>query len=141
MRIKKAVYDQILDYCPVVPPEVGGILGASTDAIDFVAFDVGSGEMKSATYIPNVVMLNQKLNEWQQNGISFRGLFHTHPKDQNTLSQDDIEYIEKIMFALHPIVSVLYFPIVIPQSHLISYKAINQNHSILIASDIIDLVP
>ena len=141
MRIKKAVYNKILDYCPVVPPEVGGILGASTDVIDLVAFDVGSREMNSATYEPNVNILNKQLNAWHQEGVTFCGLFHTHPMNQNTLSRDDVKYIERIMFSLHPMVSSLYFPIVIPHSHLISYKAINQNHSILIASDTIDLVP
>ena len=141
MRIKIAVYNKILDYCPVVPPEVGGILGASTDVIDLVAFDVGSREMNSVTYEPNVDILNKQLNAWTQDGITFCGLFHTHPMEQNTLSQDDIEYIEKIMFSLDSIVSSLYFPIVIPNSHLISYKGINQNHSILIVSDKIDLVP
>ena len=141
MRIKRSVYNKILDFCPVVPPEVGGILGATTDVIDSVTFDVGSREMNSATYEPNVEILNKQLNEWQQEGIAFCGLFHTHPKDQNSLSKDDIDYIETIMFSLYPLVSALYFPIVIPHSRLISYKAINQNHNILIVNDKIDLVP
>ena len=54
---------------------------------------------------------------------------------------DDIEYIQTIMFGLPDSISQLFFPIVIPNSHLISYKAINQNHSILIVDDTIDLVP
>lgn len=45
------------------------------------------------------------------------------------------------MFSMPENVTELYFPIVIPNSHLISYKAINQNHTILIVDDTIDLVP
>ena len=141
MRIKRAVFHKLITSCPIVPPEVGGIIGSHSGIVDTVAFDTSNRIMKSAVYIPDVTYLNSKLEKWQQEGIAFYGLFHSHPRGQETLSKDDIEYIQTIMFSLPDTVSQLFFPIVIPNSHLISYKAINQNHSILIVDDTIDLVP
>ena len=141
MRIKRAVFQKLITSCPIVPPEVGGILGSHSGIVDTVVFDTGSRIMKSAVYIPDATYLNSELEKWHHEEISFCGLFHSHPRGQETLSKDDIEYIQTIMFSLPDTVSQLFFPIVIPNSHLISYKAINQNHSILIVDDTIDLVP
>ena len=141
MKIKKEVYEKILYSCPTVPPEIGGILGGSFGIIDTVVFDAGEKVLDSAVYVPDVNMLNNVLIEWQEDGISFYGLFHSHPSTQETLSQDDIEYITMIMHNLAQTVSQLYFPIVIPKSHIIFYKAINQNHNISITRDNIKIVP
>ena len=141
MEIRNTIYNQILNYCPNVPPEVGGILGASNNEIDAVFFDCGLHRNKMAMYTPNIDRLNKAIIQWQKDGIRFLGLFHSHPKGQETLSLDDIEYIRSIMFSMPEKVRELYFPIVIPSSHIISFKAINQNHNLLIVSDTIDLVP
>lgn len=141
MEIRNTIYNQVLNYCPNVPPEVGGILGASNDVIDAVFFDCGLHRHKMAIYTPNVDRLNKAIIQWQKDGIQFLGLFHSHPKGQETLSSDDIEYIKSILFGISESVNELYFPIVIPNSHIVSHKAINQNHNILIVSDTIDLVP
>lgn len=85
--------------------------------------------------------LNCILSEWQKDNILFCGLFHSHIKGQETLSKDDIEYIQTIFSCLPLTITELYFPIVISKSHIISYQAVNQNHSIRIMSDTIDLVP
>lgn len=141
MKIKKSIYEQILKFCPVVPPETGGIIGSHSTVVDTVAFDDCIKIMQSAVYIPDIARLNRVLYKWQKNKISFCGMFHSHMKDQETLSSDDIEYIKSIFFSLPHTISKLYFPIVIPNSHIIPYKAINQNHNIIITSDKIDLVP
>lgn len=140
MKIKKEVYEKILYSCPTVPPEIGGILGGRFEVIDTVVFDSSEIRLDSAVYVPDVNMLNNVLIEWQEDGISFHGLFHSHPSTQETLSQDDIEYITMIMHNLAQTVSQLYFPIVIPKSHIIFYKAINQNHNISITRDNIKIV-
>ena len=141
MKIKKVVYENILYDCPIVPPETGGILGGHPKMIDTVVFDAGNKILDSALYVPDVKKLNSVLVDWQREGIIFFGLFHSHPTGQETLSQDDIRYINAIMLSLPPTVSQLYFPIVIPKSHIIFYKAKNQNHNILITRDNIKIVP
>ena len=129
MIIKESVYKQIISYCPLVPPETGGIIGSSSTFIDTVV------------YVPDVRRLNAILSSWQKDKISFCGLFHSHKKGQETLSKDDIEYIHTIYSCLPQTITNLYFPIVIPQTKIFPYKAINQKHSIEIISDRIDLVP
>lgn len=141
MKIRHTIYNQILYFCPNVPPEVGGIIGASNDVIDAVFFDSGLYQDRMAIYTPNVNRINKVIAQWKKDDIRFLGLFHSHPKFQEVLSSGDIEYIRSIMFSMPENVNELYFPIVIPNSHLISYKAINQNHTILIVDDTIDLVP
>lgn len=141
MKIKREVYEKILYSCPRVPPEMGGILGGHSETIDTAVFDEGEMISESAVYIPNVNKLNNVLAHWKKEGISFYGLFHSHLLGQETLSQDDIEYINRIMLSLPRTVSLLYFPIVIPKSHIIFYKAKNQNHNISISRDKIKIVP
>ena len=141
MRIRKEIYQRILDSCPAAPPETGGILGAHGVVIDTVVFDPGSETTDQAVYYPDVEFLNAKLERWRQDRIAFRGLFHTHPRGQDSLSQADIEYIGSIMMSLPSSVTQLYFPIVFPYSHMISFKAINQKHNVIIERDMIYTVP
>ena len=141
MKIRRTRYNQILYYCPIVPPEVGGILGSKDAVIDSVAYDSKYREYEKAMYIPDVKHLNRVINQWCEHGISFVGLFHSHPTGQETLSEEDISYIARIFQYMPLSISELYFPIVIPKSHMISYKAINQNHRVIISNDRIDLVP
>lgn len=63
------------------------------------------------------------------------GMFHSHPIGQETLSMDDIEYIHSVFDNMPDSVTELYFPIVIPKSHIIAYKAIRKNHGICIEKD------
>lgn len=141
MKIKESVYKQILSFCPLVPPETGGIIGAFSAIIDTVAFDNCNKVIDAAVYVPDVIRLNTILFNWQKENISFCGLFHSHIKGQEMLSKDDIEYIHTIFSCLPQTIKILYFPIVIPQTYIIPYKVLNKNHSIEIISDKIDLVP
>lgn len=141
MKIKESIYKQILSFCPLVPPETGGIIGSSSSVIDTVAFDNCNKILDAAVYVPDVIRLNTVLSDWQKKNISFCGLFHSHIKGQERLSKDDVEYIHTIFSCIPQTITKLYFPIVIPQAYIIPYKAVNQKHSIEILSDIIDLVP
>ncbi len=140
MKIRRTIYNQIISFCPLVPPEVGGIIGSSGKVIDSVVFDIKYKEYNKAVYIPNTDNLNKIISQWNEDEIYFMGLFHSHPVGQETLSGDDIEYIKSIFNNMPESVKELYFPIVIPKSHICSYKAINQNHRIVIVDDKIDLV-
>lgn len=141
MIIKESIYKQILSFCPLVPPETGGIIGTSSTIVDTVAFDNCNKILEAAIYVPNVERLNTVLSNWKEENVSFCGLFHSHKNGQESLSKDDMEYIQTIFSCLPQTITELYFPIVISKSHIISYKAVNQNHSIRIMSDTIDIVP
>lgn len=140
MKIKREIYDRILNSCPTVPPETGGILGGCNGVIAFAEFDFGTIENNFAVYIPNIKKLNGVIAEWNDTGIGFSGMFHSHPKGQETLSNDDIKYINSIFDSMPDFVTELYFPIVIPNLHIVSYKAIKTNHRLYIERDKIDTV-
>lgn len=135
MKINKEIYDEILKYTPVVPPETGGIIGQQNGIIGFAEFDSGTVKGDCAVYIPNVEKLNSVIEKWNRWGIEFVGMFHCHPIGQETLSKDDIEYIHSVFDSMPDSVTELYFPIVIPKSHIIAYKAIRKNHRIIIEKD------
>ena len=135
MKINKEIYDEILKYTPVVPPETGGIIGQQNGIIGFAEFDSGSVQSDCAVYIPNVEKLNSVIEKWSSSSIEFVGMFHSHPIGQETLSKDDKEYIHSIFDSMPDSVTELYFPIVIPKSHIIAYKVIKENHRICIQKD------
>ena len=97
-------------------------------------------EYDKAVYIPDTDNLNNTISQWNENGICFMGVFHSHPVDQETLSSDDIEYIKSIFCSMPESITELYFPVVIPKSHICSYRLKNINHRIVIIDDKIDIV-
>ena len=135
MKIRKTIYNKIINLCPVVPPETGGIIGQQNGIIGFAEFDSGTLQSDCAVYIPTVEKLNPVIEKWNRSGIEFVGMFHSHPIGQETLSKDDVEYIHSVFDSMPDSVTELYFPIVIPKSHIIAYKAIRKNHRIIIEKD------
>ena len=139
MKILSDVYDQIIQ-CPSVPPEKGGILGVKNAVVCSCCFDNNLSQTNSAVYIPNVDFLNAKIREWEKKGITFGGIFHSHPKNQPELSADDIEYIKLIFQAMPTSIKTLYFPIVLPNVALVSFKVINQEDAVHILEDKIKII-
>lgn len=139
MIILSDVYGEITK-CPSVPPETGGILGIKGNVICTSFFDNTSPQNNSAIYTPNVVLLNTKISEWEKNDIKFGGFFHSHPANQPTLSVDDIEYIKIIFRVMPTTIKSLFFPIVLPNVKLVSFKAVRQKGTIQIHEDIIKII-
>lgn len=139
MKILSEVYDQIIQ-CPCVPPEIGGILGVKNGVVCSYCFDNNLPQTNNAVYIPDVDFLNAKIREWKENDIAFSGIFHSHPKNQPKLSIDDIEYIKVIFQAMPTSIKTLYFPIVLPNVALVSFKAINQEDAVYILEDKIKII-
>lgn len=70
--------------------------------------------------------LNDVIKEWQKNSIIFMGIYHTHfwNVDVDTLSENDKEYIKKIMDNMPEEIGQLYFPLVLmPKREVICYAA------------------
>lgn len=121
MRIAKSIFDAIIQRCPLVPPETGGIMGGHGDMITDIIFDISPEITEQAVYQPDVIFLNNRIAWWRSRCIEFRGMFHSHPQNQHGLSGMDKDYIIKVMTMMPETCRELYFPIVIPQK---KYKCV-----------------
>lgn len=139
MKILPDVYEQIIQ-CPSVPPEKGGILGIKNGVVCYCFYDNSPPQSNSAVYIPNVDFLNAKIRKWEERGIGFGGMFHSHAVNQPTLSADDIEYIKAIFQAMPKSIKSLFFPVVLPNVELVSFIAIRQKDTIRIFEDKITII-
>lgn len=126
MRIEKSIIAVINNSVTDFPVETGGILGSHDgNVIDKVVMDIPAEELeKTCSYSPNVDFLNQNIRSWQEQNISFMGIFHTHFMSVKTLSCGDKKYITEIMNAMPDDITCLYFPVfVLPDRILVCYKA------------------
>lgn len=141
MKVKKSVIDIINYSVSDMPHETGGILGShNNNVLDEVVVDLpDTTNTRPCSYFPNVDFLNQHIKSWQDNGISFAGIFHTHFCGVKTLSCGDRKYINAIMCAMPQYINTLYFPLfVLPDRELVCYKAVRSNEIIDIQAE--DLV-
>ncbi|MCM1500840.1 MAG: hypothetical protein NC124_20470 [Clostridium sp.] len=123
MIISNEILSQILECMPLVPPETGGIIGGKNGQICLWEYDAGYPE-KGCAYRPDVTFLNKIIEEWVNQGYSFMGIFHVHFGGSKELSDGDKRYIEKIMKAMPPYITQLYFPVVVQQDRrMVSYAA------------------
>lgn len=119
MVMKEAAFRAMLEVCPSAPPEVGGLLGSTEKGVvDWICFDAGAPRKDRNQYVPDTGILNAVLTAWEDEGIRFVGIWHTHPAAQAGLglSVDDRSYIAKIQQAMPEKVAGLNFPVVIPEN-------------------------
>ncbi len=136
MRIRKNLYEKIQNLVNPFPPECGGILGRKGNIVTDFVYDEGMKSEKMCSYVPNVKVLNEIIQRWKDEDITFSGIFHTHYFSIRTLSHGDRCYIEAIMQNMPDEVKELYFPIVVmPQKEMVAYKAIKDANQILIVED------
>lgn len=131
--MKKEVFNSIIEGCPNTAVEIGGILGAVSDVVTEYVFDEGKAEY--GKYTPSAEMINNMIFVWSKKDIDFCGIYHSHYPENERLSQEDVEYIKRIMISVSSIYKQLYFPIVIPKKNIISYKAQINDSKISITHD------
>lgn len=133
MRITEDMFFALLTAFPTVPPEAGGILGSSDGGktVTHFVYDPGTVCRDRAIYIPNTEYLNRKIAEMERNGILFCGLVHSHLPTQDSLSKDDRQYLRRVMAAMPESISVLYAPIVLPNTAVIPFSIHRQNDTII----------
>ena len=120
--------------------EYGGILGSRDDIITEFVFDKGFYNENVGTYIPNVEFLNDCIEKWQTQNISFYGIIHNHLTEYADLSGEDIKCIETIMNAMPSNVEYLYFPVISSKNVLNAFKATRTNTGICIVSENISII-
>lgn len=141
MQMTKAIYNNLLQFTPISSIETGGILGGKDNIIMHCKFDTGKNSIKDyGSYKPDTLFLNQHIRHWSENGIAFYGIFHSHFPSSTELSVGDRRYISQIMKALSPKVATLYFPIVIPNSHMTAYRAFMDADKVQIIRDEIEIL-
>lgn len=77
--------------------ERGGMLGMKDNVISSFFFDKeGSNHAKKQSYMPSK-SLSAEIDHWNDNGILFVGLVHSHPDDAPYLSCRDIEFANAML--------------------------------------------
>ena len=144
MNITKKTYQEICTFFQKRHvTEEGGLLGSSTGKVIDCFFPDYQASIKTKnSYTPNIFYLNQQLQEWEKNEITFCGIIHSHLTNTPKLSDADIRYIEKIMKAMPNSIKQLYFPLIVqPKTQFISYKAVrNLWNKVNIQSDSIKII-
>lgn len=84
--------------------------------------------------------LNDCIEKWQAQNISFYGIIHNHLTGYADLSSEDIKCIETIMNAMPSNMECLYFPVISAKNVLNVFKATRTNKGICIVSENISIV-
>ena len=135
MKIKKSVFDIIVHSYSAVPPEEGGILGTYENIVCTYFHDKGRKDTSFAIYEPNVDTLNKVLSLWNNKGICFGGIIHSHLPKQNVLSKADIDYIKSVFINIEKR-EELYFPVFLPDTQeFIPYLVTQTDDGITIRID------
>lgn len=140
MIIQYETYKKLMTQLNPVFPEKGGLLGGKNGIITCFEKDKSAITNTANQYTPNIYYLNMILSRWNIDCIEFYGIVHTHPYAQEELSNDDIDYISKIMQAMPKKIRSLYFPIVTDEQTIISYKISLKHNSIIIINDAVSLI-
>jgi len=140
MKIKKSVYNHILNDTFSPPPESGGILGKSSEVISEYYPDRGCGEHSISHYVPDIAKLNHVIEIWQKKEICFCGIYHSHYEGDTRLSKGDKSYIERILRKIHMHTDTLYFPLVFPRNEIICYSVALTSQGLIICKEEIILI-
>lgn len=136
MKIFPHIYEQLLASVRPCPPESGGILGGQDGIVTCFFLDRGLDNFnRDSIYSPDIGLLNHTIAFWQEKGIEFYGLFHTHARHEGRLSPQDIRYIRTIVKALPEKTEPLYFPVVFPGEKMIGYCARRYDGDVVVADD------
>lgn len=134
MNIDYSTYLKIMNVFPEVPPERGGIIGGKNKIITEFILDDANTFIDRAMYVPNVKFINKQIEVWQNLNIDFYGIIHSHMLD-DSLSQEDIKYINKIMMYTPDNMGELFFPIIIPNKSIALYKAEKLQNNVIISKE------
>jgi hypothetical protein len=139
MVVLKNVYYDIIYRLSHSEYEAGGILGGKDGVISQFILDDGQACYPDK-YIPNVLFMNRKIDEWIKNGIEFYGMIHSHLTKVKKLSNEDVIYIKRIMTGMPDYIKELYFPLVIPEHQIVPFIARRSNDTVLLVQDKLQIV-
>ena len=100
--------------------------------------DNNAQSQEQAVYVPNILHLNQCIDEWTEDGIEFCGIVHSHPSGQDSLSDSDVEYI-KMLYEVNPQLEKTFFPLVLNGRDIIVYAVERSGAKFKISVDSLEL--
>ncbi len=92
------------------PAEHGGILGVLDGVIRRFYYDA-EGACSERSYYPDIKRLNEIIEEWGKEGVTFCGIIHSHHPSAGILSSRDIEFGRAILKD-NPGLKSVFFPLV-----------------------------
>ena len=135
-KMKDTIYDTFQN----CQREYGGILGGYDGIITEFILDRGLCNENIGIYIPDVEFLNNCIEKWQTQNISFYGIIHNHMTEYAELSSEDVKCIETIMNAMPSNIEYLYFPVISSKNVLNAFKATYTDKGICIVSEYISII-
>ena len=91
VTLTRSTFERLLETVGSLPAESGAAIGAEQDRPELISrvwFDEEAG-WGNRFYTPTREGLEAAVGQWQQEGCAFRGIVHSHPDDQPTLSPMD----------------------------------------------------
>jgi len=97
----RAILDQILLDIGSKKPEQGGALGVdkTSGRITRFYFDEQANR-SSAAYSPDARTVTEVINQWDEEGVAFCGMIHSHPGSFGSPSEGDRQYAAEIINAM-----------------------------------------
>lgn len=93
MRIKKEIYDEMIQYCKAcMPHEACGIL-AGKDNLATVIYKIENIEASSVSYFMEPVGQLKAMKDIRNRGLEMIAIFHSHPFGSAYPSGKDIELV------------------------------------------------
>lgn len=111
MQIKREVYERIIASLSLSNHETGGILAIKDEVICDFFFDEGKNS-SPYYYEPNTEILDDIIEKWENEGLSFAGIIHSHLKGNGLLSPNDLKYAKLVREAM-PDLKHLLFPVLL----------------------------
>jgi proteasome lid subunit RPN8/RPN11 len=113
--IDEDVLNEIINTIGTMEPEQGGLLGKDENGKIVTFLLDENGSKTGHTYSPDKDWVNEKLKEWEQQGIKLAGIVHSHPCYPNDYipSKEDVEYAARIIEAMpETLGGIFHMPIV-----------------------------
>lgn len=99
--ISAEVLDKIIEGIATKKPEHGGALGMDTKTGQIVRFYLDDqGARTSVEYSPDAEKITEIINSWEEEGIAFCGMIHSHPGQFCQPSEGDYRYAKRILAAM-----------------------------------------
>ena len=94
--LDKLIFDAIKKNIVLHPAERGGIIGLTNGRITSFYYD-SQAKCTFNEYVPNTIILDKVIDEWDEKGIEFIGFIHSHTPNRKSLSPSDKEYAVKVL--------------------------------------------
>ena len=127
IKVDEYILDRMIGRIGGETNESGGLIGSSIDGvINEFCYDAGI-DSNGDEYFPDVEMMQLKLKEWNEHGIQFMGIIHSH-KSNESLSGKDIYMGQKIL-ALNPSMKSILMPVLVLDDQRVCWYSIERDHN------------